>query len=549
MRILNVALAIMLAATATLADPIQMNFKVGKPPAGEAVNYLLRRTPEEMPIEHQGSFYMVELEIGSDNQNTTLLIDTGSSDMWVIASDVVCICLECYSQTKRDIAFNPGQIIKHYSKERLDGYGPLYGLANLRPSPTTTDSPNLDKRASSTISYITRDTCTLYGSFDTGTSDSFKENSSVSPFYIAYADGSEAKGVWGTDKVSFGGVSIEDLSFAIGEYSSSNVGVLGIGLMGLESTSYEYLNLPAKMKSEGLIKKNAYSVYLNTPGGKGSVLFGGVDRSKYEGELQTFPMVNTYSNRPQIRLTMALSGLSISVGNNNVSVMDNSYGVLLDTGSTYSYVSSSVLRNIAETLGADYSYKAGAYLLNCPTEDAGTINFDFNGFTLEIPIANFVAPYTRNTCILTLLSKSSSNYFTFGGNFMRSAYCVFDLDDLEISLAKVSHGTNEDIVEIESTIPGAVKAAGYSSTLIASSFKIESEQSVTSLKFSSTRASFARSTLTLDGDTATASSRTTLRGLTSTSTNSPRVNEGSTIHGSNGLLTMLISFFLNSVLL
>lgn len=494
------SLAALLYATVTLAEPVQLNFNVGRPPQGAAAAILAKRDTAAMPIEDDGIFYMVEVAIGSDNQRTTLVVDTGSSDMWVISSDVVCICSECYPSSKRDNVFNPGNMYQMFNgaaKERVHGNGILFGLDQFENpghrghhggrghnrhhvAEGNVARPNGEKREfiSSTLrSWITTTTCTLHGSFNTDTSDSFRENGTAPQFQINYADGTEAWGTWGRDRVSFGDISVANLSFAIGEYSSSDSGILGIGLPGLESTvssGFQYLNLPAKLKADGIIQKSAYSIYLNTLEGKnGTVLFGGVDRSKYTGSLITLPMVNTYFTGSQVRSTIALKNITVSAGGLNFSVINNTYGVLLDTGATYSYVSESVLRGIGRSLGGILNTNGGFYLVDCPSDDAGTIDFDFNGIVIQVPLSDLTVPYSRDTCALTIFARSTSNYFTLGNNFLRSAYVVFDLEDEEISIARVNHGSTPDIVEISNNIPGATRALGYSSTSIVSSFSTE----------------------------------------------------------------------------
>lgn len=49
---------------------------------------LLKRADgyEEIIITNQQSFYSVDLEVGTPPQNVTVLVDTGSSDLWIMGS-------------------------------------------------------------------------------------------------------------------------------------------------------------------------------------------------------------------------------------------------------------------------------------------------------------------------------------------------------------------------------------------------------------------------------------------------------------------------------
>lgn len=546
--IVIVALVVPLA----VAKPVHLHFDVGNPPLSSINSFLEKRGNTAIPISNSNMYYMAELILGSDNQVTRLVIDTGSSDIWVMASDVVCICLDCYANSKRDRTFYPGNIIHMYNNEER---GSVHGLINdqnkIHTQIKKTNPINKRFLFDSTVSsWTTTATCTLYGSFNTGSSDSFQTNSSAPKFLINYADGSEAWGVWGRDTVSIGDINIGDMSFAIGQHSTSEIGVCGIGLPGLQSTAakgYEYLNLPAKMLADGIIQKNAYSIFLNSSKGtQGSVLFGGVDRSKYKGDLVTLPMVNTYFTGKQVRSTIALKDITLAVGGKKVKVTDGSYGVLLDTGATYTYVSESVFHSIGKSLMGKYDSSLNAYLVNCPGKDAGTINFDFNGITIDIPLGDLTTSFAEDICMLTIFPKMGSNYFTLGNNFLRYTYVVFDLEDLEISLAKANYGGNPDIVEISRYIPGAAKAVGYLSTSIASSFGTGTI--VQTLKYATASGSIASSEIS---GGSTRSSSSTSNSMLSTSTSvSAKVLSLSTADAGNGaglqgILGLLFGVLLN----
>ncbi|PHH67368.1 hypothetical protein CDD81_136 [Ophiocordyceps australis] len=72
--------------------------------------------------------------------------------------------------------------------------------------------------------------------------------------------------------------------------------IFGVGpIQGEDSQPREYLNLPAKMKSAGVITSNVFSVWTNDfRTGNGTLVFGGVDLAKFEGaKLKFLPLERT----------------------------------------------------------------------------------------------------------------------------------------------------------------------------------------------------------------------------------------------------------------
>lgn len=70
---------------------------------------------------------------------------------------------------------------------------------------------------------------------------------------------------------------------------------MGLGFPGEEFITK--LNISAydtvvmKMSQQGLINSAAFSLYLNDDGGQKNILFGGYDKAKYSGDLQTLDVV------------------------------------------------------------------------------------------------------------------------------------------------------------------------------------------------------------------------------------------------------------------
>jgi hypothetical protein len=418
------------------AAPIKLDFNVGRGTLNgkldESSNqpYFKRDGTAVAKLENEQTWYLVELEVGSNKNKIGVQIDTGSSDLWFPTSDVQC-----------------------YQLEQQNNYDDPYESA-INELPTA--------------GVPTTDTCTSYGSFNTGDSDTFKKNGST--FEIQYQDTSFGAGIWGYDDVVIADATVEDLSFAVVTAASSGMGVLGLGLKYLESVDLDdpyYANLPIKMKQEGIIEKIAYSLYLNSPDAdSGSVLFGAVDHAKYTGSLLTVPVLNgeiEYGTELTIDMIIALSGISFLNGNKKVEISNIMYEALLDSGTSLSYVPQDLADLIAETLGAEQdSY--GDYILPCDLSDSYFLEFDFSGSKIKVPLNNFIVQVVDfDQCMLGIISQSNS-LVILGDNFLRSAYVVYDLENLEISVANVKYTDKSDIEQIISNVPSASTAPNYFST-------------------------------------------------------------------------------------
>ncbi|AET39316.1 pepsin-like aspartic protease Ecym_4251 [Eremothecium cymbalariae DBVPG len=375
----------------------------------------------DVKIHNEQTFYSVNLSIGTPAQEVTVLVDTGSSDLWIIGADVDC-------------------------------------------GPDNSDSTEpLD--------------CFEYGAFDKSKSSSWKNNHTE--FYISYGDTSFASGEWGTDKLDLGDLNADGLTFAVATASNSSVAVLGIGLTGIEVTrasgdnGYEYDNLPIVLKRNGVIDKTAYSLYLNDlDATSGSVLFGAVDHSKYTGTLATVPLVNVnarYGFPKPIELHITLNGLGFSSGKKRGTISATKVPALLDSGTTLSYFPTELAAAIASNVGAVWNARLRKFLIPCSQAKRNNIDliYNFGGVEITSPLVNYLSETNvEDVCLLGIV-PTSSNDIILGDVFLTSVYTVYDLEALEVSIAQAAYGASaekENIEVIKSTVPGATKAPGYSNT-------------------------------------------------------------------------------------
>lgn len=92
-------------------------------------------------------------------------------------------------------------------------------------------------------------------------------------FSISYVDGSHSDGSYFTDVFTIGGSTVTNMTMGLGQSTDINFGLVGIGyktdeaIVSTEQTlSAAYNNLPLVMVQEGVIKTNAYSLWLNDLG-------------------------------------------------------------------------------------------------------------------------------------------------------------------------------------------------------------------------------------------------------------------------------------------
>lgn len=326
----------------------------------------------------------------------------------------------------------------------------------------------------STLCSETGDPCSSAGTYDADSSSTYAFVND--DFNISYVDGSGAAGNYVSDTVRLGDTDITDLQFGIGFTSSSAEGILGIGYKTNEvqvgrAGLKEYANLPAAMVEQKFIQSNAYSLWLNDlDSNTGSILFGGVDTDRYTGSLETLPVQTTYGYYAEFLITLT----SISLGSQSLGA-DLDTAVLLDSGSSLTYLPDAITESIFTAVGASYSSSVGAAYVPCSlANNDTTVDFTFTSPTISVAMRELVLETSSTTgepltfsngeraCLFGIAPAGSSTS-VLGDTFIRSAYIVYDLANNEISLAQTTfNATTSHVVEI-----GTGTAAVPDATLVA----------------------------------------------------------------------------------
>ncbi|EED17354.1 yapsin, putative [Talaromyces stipitatus ATCC 10500] len=344
----------------------------------------------------QNSSYWFNLTLGTPPQNFTLSLDTGSSDLWVVAA------------------------------------------------------PGSGKQG---------------GVYDSSSSSSFK---SLGLGYNAtYAYGTTALGTYATDTLGLGDATVKDFQFVVVNETSSDVGIAGVGYnistyaAGQNKT---YNNLPYALTANGITKSTAYSLWMDgTDADTGILLFGGVNKAKYIGELQTLPVVPVYNN--YYSLALALTEVIVQTGDKSTSSTTNlPLAVSLDTGSPFILLPDALVSEIYKSLNATFSDKDGVAYVNCDLMTTNyNVTFSLSGAKINVGLSQLVlyeafSDWPKNSCLLGI-APGKAGVNLLGDTFLRSAYVVYDLENNEISLANTNFNPGkDDILEIgtgANAVPGA----------------------------------------------------------------------------------------------
>ncbi|KAL8664593.1 MAG: hypothetical protein Q9168_007868 [Polycauliona sp. 1 TL-2023] len=370
-------------------------------------SHILSRDPVSETLSNQGSAYTAQISIGSKPQQFVVIVDTGSSDLWV----------------------------------------------NTLGSPI--------------CSYQGLGLCASAGTYDANASTTYDYVNSE--FNVSYADGSSALGDYATDTVQVGESSQQNVTgaqFGIAYDSSSPAGILGIGYSAnVAQRSGTYPNLPQLLVDQGVIQSNAYSLWLDDIDSQtGSLLFGGVDTDKYHGSLQTLPVQKLQGEYRHFIISLSGLGLSGGSGGNQSFKQDLPLAVLLDSGSTITYLPQQLTDEVYKALDikVDPTAMAGYVDVDCNLADSDeTLNFVFTSVTIAVPMRELVLPGGRSssTGCMFGVAGMDSNVGLFGDTFLRSAYVVYDLGNNEISLAQTNFdATTSNVVKISTgrdSVPGA----------------------------------------------------------------------------------------------
>ncbi|GMG20581.1 unnamed protein product [Ambrosiozyma monospora] len=369
--------------------------------------------------------YFIDLEIGSNSESVTLLLDSGSADMVVFNSNATCL-----SQNQNQL----------YSNQ------------------TYTSSSS--------------STCSDISAFNPSDSSTFKSDGEN--FQISYGDASEShSGVYATDNIKVGDIEIQNQIFGLVDQSTDAYGVFGIAGKYAETDSSRYDNFPIQLKSQDYIKK--VTTVIGVEDDILTTVFGAVDHCKYEGGLTLVPLYVGGENQNGVSGDTWLTMNSISFGadsaDDDTLILSGSALALLDSGNPVTRIPQANIDVIAKLIGAKYDKSSGLYFTDCSAGNDSHLKFNFQGVDITIPFSTFILSVsydsgeTADYCALGLVDSQDPAIFYFNVDFYSYAYVVTDLESNEIAIAPFNLDYScQDLEAITSAIPSATSAEKYHKT-------------------------------------------------------------------------------------
>ncbi|KAE9962263.1 hypothetical protein BLS_000583 [Venturia inaequalis] len=338
--------------------------------------------------------------------------------------------------------------------------------------------------------YTKQKRCTN-GAYDDSKSSTFVD---VLPdeFHITYVDETKIAGDYINETFGIGGVTVAKMTMGLAkksteqDTSSEFQGIVGVGfdvgeaIYSQTATTTQpgitYPNIISQLVNQGLIKTRAYSLWLNDrESNTGSILFGGIDYAKFHGDLDILPLQpDVYGSISSF--TVTLNSFQV-IGNQQkvVYTANQTIAVILDSGTTLTYLPNSIADAIATGVGAVSNANYGVVVPCNIAKTPATFKFQFgnsNGPVIVAEISQFVLPFPSdiptpkfrngNVACRWGILPSDGNPNLFGDTFLRSAYVVYNIDGNQIGIASTNFNTTkEDVREISdaSSIPGASATA------------------------------------------------------------------------------------------
>ncbi|KAI7896405.1 aspartic peptidase domain-containing protein [Mucor mucedo] len=376
----------------------------------------LQRKRDTKLYNDYGSIYLVDVAVGTPPQVFELAVDTGSSDLWIPGS-------QCPDSLCPLVKFNEANSTTY--KPTSENFNIKYGTGNAT-----------GKYALDTITIAGATIEEQQFGYVSATNNILTEVTSLS--------GDE--------------VTTTNETIASDSYYHMN-GIFGLGFPFLTASATSYNPFLFNLKALNKISQNIFSIYMNQQevyGDSGEIILGGIDKTKYTGEIIYVPVSKTIRERSSIQTTdygfWQVNGQGVGVANGVTADVkldfQETVNLIFDTGFTYSRLPTNVFEFLlVASIGENnFSYNPGDYfpLVYCSVAKQNTTiqimmsqstDSTTEPVTMHIPLSDILIPLTTSTTICGFGIVPVESRYVIGESLLRSLYQVYDAEKKRIGVA------------------------------------------------------------------------------------------------------------------
>ncbi|EFQ26606.1 eukaryotic aspartyl protease [Colletotrichum graminicola] len=363
------------------------------------LDHLTKRDAIEVVLKNREFYYSTDVIIGTPGQQVTVLLDTGSSELWVNPD---CATAPSAAQAKQCSAA---------------------GQYNPRNSRTPPSGPTGTRRLN-------------YG-------DPSAPNTQTSAEIAYYSD-----------SITMGNGILSNQTFGVVTKSDG----IATGIMGLApdlkagfAAGQPYSLVLNSLADQGIIGSRIFSLDLrHASSDSGALIYGGVDTGKFIGELLRVPMVNGAKGEPRLAVELTGVGMKLSNSAKTYNLAPEDRNVMIDSGTTLTRLHPSLARPILSDLKATSS-SDGYWTAACSLRNSDSdtyVTFTFGRKTIRVPLSDFILDLgpSDDQCYIGLVTTTDQQIL--GDSMMRAGYFVFDWDNQFVHMAQASTCNQEKIVAV-----------------------------------------------------------------------------------------------------
>ncbi|KAI2616240.1 acid protease [Hypoxylon sp. NC1633] len=299
--------------------------------------------------------------------------------------------------------------------------------------------------------------CQTYGYYDTAQSSTAR---GLAGWFSGQFGTGYMQGVWYSDTAYIGleNLPLPNLRVGVSQWSQYIwAGVLGVSYGKVWNTGYA--TLLDLLVTQGYIEVPIFSLGVGYQGGgsPSDIIFGGVDRQKFRGYLEPLE-IYPYPQQQlriygQVNYRVNMTSLSVTPpGQDETSLTDVNFerNVLIDSGSTYTYLDANLVAAIAKALNA-YPDPHGVYYVPCENRDLdGSVNFGFNFYNVVIRVnyADFIVDFDDYCALGVQPTDGPGSTWVLGTSFIRAAYLVFDQQNDAVWIAQYLPCGDDEITDL-----------------------------------------------------------------------------------------------------